>query len=774
MNRIAEGILRLRWPIAIALIIVSVFLTVRALDVAFDFSPRSMFLTWDPEIEYLAEFREEFGDEDRFVFVVAVSPDTVFTASRLAQIDAISTELDQIEEVDKVLSLTTVPLVRGQPGYVEVRPFIEEIPEDPSELATLATEATGYRLFVRRLVSTDSQAAGIMVSLGSGLSDEKARRPTIKAIEEVVSRHQGQAELDLYVNGLPVVQRSYAVLMQSDLFRSVGISAIAMLLALFVLFRNVLGAVVPLATVLVAVVWSVGIMQMRAIPFNIINAVVPTLLMVIGVSDAIHLVSRYYEELGAGKEKWTAIRDALREVGAACFLTSFTAAAGFYSLVVAKVDIIKELGRTASIGIGLAFAVIILAVPLLLLAAPKPSPRQTKHIDSGPISRILRWNLHIVTHHPMRVVAVTFVVAVVAAFGALRLEAQSFLLEEIRSSHPISIANKVQEEHLSGVLPVVIDIRTDRPNGALDPVLLRRQRDIIEALVADPRIGQASGLSDLIVEMNHVLRGEEDIPQTQMAVERTLLLYENSEDSSFLDDLTNFDRSRAPIFLTFRDVGSAAYFDWYHHWVGNQKKGTPGALADMFPPDVSVKVTGAGVIANRALNNIIRDMMASLSLAFLLIFLAMTILFRSLRIGVFVMLPNVLPLLLLSGMMGWLAIPLRTSTVLIFSLGLGLAVNDTIHFLARYRAERDDSGDLDGRIERTLNTTGRAIIFTSVILILGFLSLLSSSFIGIFQLGILGTTAIFGALLGDLFLLPVLLKALRIDAPKANRKEGAQ
>jgi len=177
---------------------------------------------------------------------------------------------------------------------------------------------------------------------------------------------------------------------------------------------------------------------------------------------------------------------------------------------------------------------------------------------------------------------------------------------------------------------------------------------------------------------------------------------------------------------------------------------------------VEVHITGANLIASRALSKVTADLTTSLSLAFILIFGAMTFLFRSFRVGLVSLLPNLLPLLMLAGVMGWMNIPLRTSTVLVFTLGLGLGVNDTVHFLARFRAEQKLGGSRDDIIARTLKSTGRAIIFTSVILILGFLSFLSSEFIGIAQLGLLGTSAIFGALLGDLFLLPEMLRRFRI------------
>jgi predicted RND superfamily exporter protein len=758
MRWFAKAVLRFRGILALALVLVTVGAALQARSVGFDFSPTALFLTDDPELQYLREFRNEFGSEDAYIFILAVAPDEIFTPGRLHAIGRLSDEAAELPGIDRVLSLGNVSMIRGQPGSQRIEALYEEVPESPSDLSAVRDEVLDARLLKRRLISADGRATALILTVEDGLFTEEQRRPTLLGAQEMLRRHTGQAGLELHLTGIPVVQRTYAVMLQRDLVRSMSLVVVAALLLLALLFRTALGTVLPLLSVLLAVLCAVAVMGLRGVDFNIINAVVPTLLLVIGISDAIHLVSRYYDELALGRDREQAIRNAVAEVGLACLLTSVTAAIGFGSLVVAHVDVIKELGRTSAIGIGIAYLITLTVVPVALSFLRRPAADTAARLGRGLIGRYLDWNLRMVVEQPWRVLAVSLLITAVAVAGMLRMTSQSFLLEEVRKSHPLSVATSAHEDYLSGVLPVIIDLDSGRPDGALDPELLRAQQTAIRELEADPMNGSVLGLSDLVIELNEALRGESEIPSTAGGVERTLLFYESASDTSLLERLTDFSRQRAPILIQNRDQGSEVFFEWYEHWNGPVDGAEPGRLDELFEGRADAHITGANLVASRALVSIVGDLTNSLSLAFALIFGAMTLLFRSVRIGLVSVLPNILPLLLVGGLMGWAGIQLRTATVLIFTLGLGLAVNDTVHFLARYRTEALSHADPDEVLRRTLHSTGRAIIFTSAILIAGFATMLPSQFVAITQMGLLGATTIFGALLGDLFLLPVLLR----------------
>ncbi len=770
-DRIGRLIVGARWVVLLLLLIVTVSAGWKALDVRFDFSPRSIFLTGDEEVMFLAAHREVFGDEDAFA-IVLVEGDDVFDPALLQLVTELSDRVGAIEHIDQVLSLSTMQEISGMPGLVQVAPLLEEIPSDPAGVAALRSKVLGNSLYLHRFVNPEGTATAVMGKFENGFVEELERRPALAEIEALIQEFQGQDGARLSLIGVPIVNREYAVLLAGDMLRTVSGAAFLVGILLFVLFRNAWGVALPLLSVALAMAWTVGYMALAGDSFNIINSIVPALLLVIAVGDAVHFLTTYYAELGAGADKAGAIRAMVRRIGGACFLTSLTSAIGFASLVVARIDIIKGMGRVAAVGLMVAYVVILLLVPTVLSLVTVPHSAVSSDPRSGWIGRLLVWLGHVTTERKGPVLAVTLAISALCIGGAFRVKSDNFLLEELLPSNPVSVALHHNEEVLSGVMPVEIVVRTDEEGGIFEPDVLNGIAALQEELRREPFIGHSVSIVDLIREIARVQDGERRIPDTRAQAAQYLLYFEMSEDPSFLDSMIDLQRKTARISATAKDWGTNNFLAW----LDGRRRCDPRALCDApivekidrifgttngVKPGLSVRVTGGSVVAADALSRLVEDMLTSLGTAFLVISLLMMTILGSLRIGLMSMLPNVLPLLIILGFMGWVGIPVRTSTALIFSVALGVAVNDTIHFLTRYREELFATGDRLEAVKLTLLSTGRAIIFTSLLLIGGFAVMMSSRFMGIFQMGLLGAVALFAALLGDLVLLPVCLAVFK-------------
>jgi len=769
-DRVARLLLRFQWPLLVLVGAATIFLGLHAAQVRFDFSPRSIFLTADEEVDFLDRHRQVFGDEDGIVVVLVEAAD-VFEPRVLEHIVTISDALDDLDDIDKVLSLSTMPELAGSSGMVEVRPLLEELPETPEEVAELRERTLSSRVFINRFVNRSGTATSVLGIFDLDVVDELDRRPTLAAIEDFLADNEVEG-ISASVLGVPVVNREYAVRLQQDMTRAIGLSILLICVVLFLLFRNAYSVALPMTAVGVCVAWTVGYMVLAGDSFNIINCIVPTLLLVIGIGDAVHFLTTYYQERGAGTEHKASIHRMVQRIGAACLLTSVTAAIGFFSLMVARIDIIKGMGRVAAAGLMIAYLLILILVPTTLSKIKAPKSVVIRHPSEGLLGRLLVWLGEVVTRRKALVIGITGAVCALAVVGSFRVESDSFLLEELFKKNPVSQALHHSEDVLTGVMPVEISIRTEADGGVLEPEVLRGMVALQQHMADDPYIGHSVSLADLVLEIGDVTTGVADIPETRAGAAQRLLYFEMSEDPSFLDSMVDVQRTTTRISTTVRDWGTDNFFAWYDgSGVCDQraKCGTPMVelideafgTVDGRKEGLEVRVTGAALVSARALSRLVEDMIWSLTTAFLVISVLMMILLRSLRIGLLSMIPNVIPLLVTLGFMGWVGIPLRTSTALIFSISLGVAVNDTIHFVTRFREELFRTGDRAESVRLTMVSTGRAIMFTSILLIAGFGTMLTTRFVGIMQMGILGAVTLSAALLGDLLLLPVCLGIFR-------------
>lgn len=778
---LGKAIVRLRIPLLVALLVTTGVLAFSALEVKFDFSPRSIFLTADDEVQFLEEHREIFGDEDA-ILMVLVEADNVFEPDVLETIGDLTERIADIDHVEQALSLTNMVEIGGMPGMITVSTLIGDLPETPDEIEALKAKAVGNRLYVNRFVNATGTAAAVIVKIEDGFVEELERRPLLEAVEALMAEVESPV-VTLALSGMPLVHREYTVLLQGDMVRTIAAASLIICFVLFFLFRSFYGLMLPMAAVGMAQVLTVAFMVAVGDGFNIINAIVPTLLLVIGVGDAVHFLTTYYEELGEGRTQMEAVEGIVRKVGAACLLTSFTAAIGFASLIVARIDIIKHMGVVAAAGLMLTYVVMLLLIPAVLSLVKVPKAGRENDPNRGAIGALLRWTAEVTITKRKEVLGISFVIVAVLAAGSFRIETNNFLLEELFKVNPVSRALHHTEEVLTGVIPVEIAIEVKEDGDVFEPSVLRAIEALQTHMEADPYIGHTISIVDLVKELSFVMEGERVIPDSRRKIAQYITFFEMSEDNSFLEMVVDGPRRHARISGSQKDWGTDQFFAWYTGTgVCDERAACGKPIQDLIDESfgeaagvpATARVTGGNLVAARALSRLVADMLWSLGTAFLVITLLMMLLLRSFRIGLLSMIPNVLPLLITLGFMGWVGIPLRTSTVLIFSVSLGVAANDTIHFLVRYRREVFRTGDREQAIRDTMMSTGRAIIFTSVLLVFGFGTMMTTRFVGIFQMGVLGSVTLFAALLGDLLILPVALGMTKPWSKALEAKAAAE
>ena len=753
--RISQRILRYRF-LALFVIGLLVIGSVYGLfQLRADFSFEALLIGDDEESAFYEEFKERFEESDRDI-ILLIQGDTLFDPDGLALILELTEALEKADGVEKVVTVFNAPFIQGTVDGLRVESLADPVPETAEEFRELKTKAVNNRMFQRALVSEDGKTLALLARLTPDIQTAKQKRPVVQRVKSIVAEIVA-GRFSTYFSGMPVIQEEYTSQGLHEVWKFFLLSAGIVCIFLYSSFRSVLGLYIPQLTVIVSVLLLLGLMSLCGQEINIISNVIPSLLLVYGVSDSIHLIHRYYEELAGGLSKREALLTVIRRMGIACFMTSFTTAVGFISLMTANIHIVKTFGLFSGIGILIAYVATIVLVPILLSLRAKPEIKEKKRRRNDPIERILVVVADLNERYPKTLIGLGICLFAGSTIFCTRVKMESYILEELTEDNPILQANLIMERDMMGVMPYEIQIATGKEDLGMEPAFLARV-DQLEAFVAEqPWIRKTLSVVDILKEMHQAMNdGKPEfyrVPETRELVAQYLLLYGMSGDQEDLDVLITPDGSYLRMVCQGVDMGTTNYFDL--------KRRTEEKAASLFEPPASCHVTGTSLLASRTLRNIIRDMLVSIFSSFGIILISLALLYRSIKAGLIAMIPNIIPLVFTLGFMGAFGITLRLSTVITFSICLGIAVDDTIHYISRFREELAGTRDYALSMKRTLLTTGRAMVLTTLVMVAGFLVFLSSGFKATQDFGLLSSVALTSALLGALIFLPALINTVK-------------
>jgi len=753
--RISEGIMRYRLFIlsVVGLLITENIYQVFRLRV--DFSFEAIILTNDEEAAFFEEFKDRFEEAGRDI-IVLIQGESLLDAEGVPLIRELTEALEAVDGVEGVLTVLNAPLVLGTDEGLQIESLDDRLSNNLLEMTHLRETALHNRILQRSFISDDGRTLVILVQLAPHIQTEKQKRPVVRAVKSITQSVAAE-RFPVYFSGFPVVQEEYTQTGLGEAWRFFLLSALILCVFLYFTFRSSLGLYVPQVTVITSVLFLLGLMSLCGQEIDLISNIIPSLLLVYGIADSIHLIHRYYEELGHGLSKREALIIVIRRMGIACFMTSFTTAVGFFSLTTATIGIIRNFGFFAGIGIFLAYLATIVLIPILLSFHPSPRGRLGKASGHGPIGRVLTHVARLNERFPKTLISLGVLLFAGSAFLCTRVNMESFILEELTEDNPVVQANHILDKEMAGIFPYQIQIASGEEGGAFEPDFLARV-DRLESFVASqPWIRKTFSIVTLLKEMHQAMNEGDPafyrVPETRELVAQYLLLYSMSGDPEDLDVLVTPDGTYVRLACQGIDMGTRNFFEL--------KRRTEEKAATLFEPPASYHVTGRSLLANRALDNIIRDMLVSFLSAFGIIFITVSVLYRSIKAGLITMLPNIIPLVVTLGFMGLFGITLRVSTVVAFAICLGMAVDDTIHYLTRFREELDRTGDYIASMYTTFQSAGRAIVLTTSMLIAGFLVFVSSDFKATHDLGLLASVALTSSLLGSLVFLPAALNTLK-------------
>lgn len=745
------------------LVLITLALGALASGLEFDFTVENLFARNDPEVDAYFEFREEFEREDDVIYLIYMADDP-FSRENLQKAHELTSGFENITGVEEVVSLANVELFEQSEDLV-LAPLYGTIPKDVDSLALLKRRVLSTPLLVENLVSLDGKLAAFLISVSDDYNNHKDRERILDKIGDI----QARTAWEWHEAGIPVLRTRYVQYMLDDFINFLPPVTTVLVVVLFLLFRTLRGVFLPMVTVLMADIWIMGVMALLGITINIITYIVPTLVLIIGVADSIHILVKYHEELTHNSDKLDAVAETVRKIGAAILLTSLTTAVGFFSLMSTNIVIVRQFGLMVGIAVIFAFISSVTFIPCMLVILGKPSQKRlygtSRSLRHGVIMRIIA----IVNRHPRRIVYITALIVIVFCFLAMRVDPHSSLLDDLSRGNELYDDIHFMEAEMGSALPlevvvIVMENGTEVGDGIKDPRVVKQVVRLQAMLSTIPEIGKTISIGDYLKEMNRAFHGGETefytIPESRRLIAQYLMLHE--EEFEFL---INYDYSSTRIAGRIKDVTSRRAEEISREimaWCDSH-----------LPESFHVQLTGTTLMALKTNQYLVRNLVLSFTIAFGVIFISMLILFRSFKLASLLMIPNIIPLLMIAAVMGLFHIKLRPTTAMTFAIAFGIAVDDTIHFLVRFRQELFAShGKYRLANEQTLLTTGKAIISTSVILVAGFIVMVTSNFSPSRDFGLLSAITMVGALLGDLFFLPAVLTLARPRIPGLRHTYG--
>lgn len=713
--------------------------------VPIDSTVDALYLKEGLNYKFFQIWKRQFGTDD-FIIIAIKSPQ-IFTKRGLEFIKDISDKIDNFEYVRRVISLTNVNDIMGKARYFIVDKFLKLIPRSKDELNNLKKRALNNPLYVKRLISKDGTTIAVLVELKSIEGNKYYKKETIEKIKRLLNKVSFK-DLEFYLSG-PVVRDYYfAYYMQKDLRTFLPLVLLLMTVILVFVFRNFIGVVLPLITVLLSLLGTMVALYLYGSSINNVTTILPPLIIALAVADSIHILTEYFQKNNKNNNTQKQIvKKTFLELAKPCFLTSFTTAVGFSSLAVSHIPAVRDFGIVAGIGIIIAFILSFSFLPAILVIFPPGKKRGKEY--SIITEQLLEKISGSYVKYSNGILIFTAISIFVSIWGITRLKIGTNLLEYFKKKSYIYRATTFIEDNLSGIHFLNISIKGNRKDIFKEPKVLKEIEKLHSFLTQIKGVDKVISLIDYIKKMNQAFHNNNQsyysIPETKEAVAQFLLLYDADDIADYID----FSYRWATIRVRITEHDSTQ--------LARILKTIDNYLKEHFEPDFEVKLTGHTVLETEINESLLKDQINSLLLAMIIIFGTLFFIFRSLKIGLISLVANCLPIILNFGIMGLFGIRLNTATAMIAAVAIGIIVDDTIHYLCAYSDYYRNIPNKEKALQTATILKGRAIITTSLILALSFGILAFSGFVPTINFGILSAIIMITALLADLFLLPSLL-----------------
>lgn len=768
---ISRFILSNRLVILLILFGLTLFMGFNARDVQLSYDFAKILPDDDPDYRSYLQFKKTFG-EDGSVLVIGIKDTAFYQKNKFNDWYSLSRKIKQIDGIEEVVSVARIyNLVRNDSlQRFDFLPILKDTIKYQQQLDSLKEVILNLG-FYKNLVHNPETGVHLMaITFDKAKLNTKSRIGIVDSIKLNIDHFAQKYHLEVHYSGLPYIRTAITRKVASELFLFLGLAILVTGLILFLLFRSYKIVLFSILVVIVGVIWSIGTISLFHYKITILTGLIPPLIIVIGVPNSILLLNKYHNEFFKHKNQTRALRKMVERIGVTTFLANVTTAIGFGVFYFTNSAVLMEFGLVAAINVMVTYAISLLLIPIVFSYLPPPAIKKDKHITLKSLTLLLEKVDYWVHHYRWRIYLTIIAIVCISIYGITRITAVGYVVDDLPKKDPIYTDLKFFEKNFKGVLPFEIFINTQKANGALSYNTLLKIDRLQKLLKGYPEFSKPLSVIEAIKFSYQAYRGGEgkyyQFPKnpTQLAELADFAKSSQSKQNSFKSFLDK-NKQITRVSVQMADIGSRRMAELVRELKPRIDSIFNYNLAEQnwLPKNerYEIKLTGNSLIFLKGNDYLIQNLQESVLLAIILISLIMITLFMSFRMIAVSILPSLIPLIITAGLMGFFNIPLKPSTILIFSIAFGISSDQTIYFLTKYRQElKCQNLSISKTVSATIRETGLSMIYTAAILFCGFSIFTASHFGGTAALGILISITLLMAMCCNLILLPAFLLSL--------------
>ncbi|MEP0131603.1 MAG: MMPL family transporter [Eudoraea sp.] len=768
-GKVGRIILRNRILILFLIVAVTVFLAFQWKNMQFSTSEANLLPDDHPLNLAYEDFLEKFGEEGNTI-AFAINDSSLYEVENFNRWNRLSKQLAAFPEVDYVVSVDNIKeLIRDKEERKFIlRPLIEQNPLNNIEVDSLTQYMFNNLPFYDNLLyNKETGTIRTLVYMDKDIVNTPVRKDFIlKDLHTLITDFEKETKMDVRVSGMPYIRTMNTQHIIDEIGIFIAAALIVTSLIFFFFFRSIRATLISMCVVLIGVMWAFGILGLLKYEITVLTALIPPLIIVIGIPNCIFLINKYQQEVKKHGNQALSLKRVISKIGNATLMTNVTTACGFATFIITDSKLLTEFGIVASINILCIFMLSILIIPIVYSFMYPPKTKHLRHLNKKWIDAFVNWMEHIVREKRIAIYSISLLALIISIIGIYQIKISGNLVEDMPKNTGFYKDIQFFDKEFNGIMPIEIVVDTERKKGVLKPVTLKKMNELGEMIDETPELSKPISVVNLVKYSKQAFYS--GIPKYYQLP--------TSQEYNFIMDVARKSPGNEGLVENFVDsTGQVARITTFIKDVPTDRmeeieKSMLDKIKKVFPADrFNVYVTGKALLFLKGTKYLVKNLVLSLSLAILLIALFMAYLFRSFRMIVISLIPNLLPLAITAGVMGFVGVPIKPSTILVFSIAFGISVDDTIHFLAKYRQELSaNHWRIQKSVYAALRETGVSMFYTSIVLFFGFSVFTISSFGGTVALGALVSATLLFAMLANLILLPSLL--LSLERSIANKE----
>jgi predicted RND superfamily exporter protein len=761
---VSRFILKHRTIIIVVLALLTIFMGYKGKDVKLSYENASLLPEKDStRIEY-QNFKNMFGEDGNVIVIGTVNPN-LFQLDQFNAWTDLGNEIRKIDGVQEVLNIgRAINLVKNEETHqFSIVPVVPQKPTTQAETDSLKSKILGLKFYEGLLYNTKTQATLMTVTLDKKKLNDISRIAIINSISEAVDAYKAKNNVEIHCSGMPYIRTIMMQKIKHELFLFVIISIVVATFIMFLFFRSIRVIISSLLIVGISIIWVMGTLVLFGYKITILTGVIPSLIVIIVIENCIYILNKYHWEYRSHGNKMRALSQVIHRIGFASLMTNAATALGFAAFILVPNQMLREFGVITSLNIMVLYILTITLLPIIFSLLAPPTAKHVKHLDNNFFGAVLDKVIYLISHRRNLIYGISAVLVVIGFVGLGMMKTSGKVVDDLRSDDPTLVDLKFFEHNFGGVMPFEISVDTKKRNGILTYSTIQKIDRLQNVVGEHAEFSKPLSLIEVFKFARQAyFNGDSSKYSLPSSMEKNFIFGyipqnvsgKDNTGNSLLKSFVDSTKQITRISFQMRDVST-------NHMDSLMSSILPQVDSIFDKAKFDVKVTGNSVVYAKGTNFLIRNLLESVVIAIILISILMAFLFVSFRMILVSMVPNIIPLVITAAIMGFAGIPIKPSTIIVFSIALGISVDNAIQYLSRYRHElKQNNGAIKLSALNALREAGFSMIYTSIVLVLGFSVFIISEFGGTQALGILISSTLLIAMFFNVMVLPSLLLTL--------------